>query len=457
MNETQSYNLATASSTSLRGEGETKEQGETRGLKENRYELPYEDQVEKWKVQTVDLYHKNMDKLEAYKVVEGWFISYKQNDGSDTLAERLYNKLNGNNWFDMMYAEERTVAAMIKGIMRRKKFICFLSPHYFASNFCVTELTIAFKGNRIIVPVYNQDKYTAGDMLNLVPDCFSDLKKRDFIGLFRDMIPCEGQIVKISKSGDGKLEDEFHDSDNEGKDEIKRDEGTYIALGPRPTSSINLKQSQMVKRGQMLIKYCSECYRSTEWQKLKTVNDCSQYLLNTAPISGVNSAHTGKLKPPMVKSTGVIQKPAEDIIKILSDVELRGVYNKTFKSGQVLEHYNLQASLRYETYQGVFPTMPRDFLLLHCIEKDPVDPKTLIIAQVSTQDSIRPKRKTYIRGDLVEAWFVSSLDKKSCLVSNIIHLQLGGVVGRAGKTWKSHCRNVEFLRVAVCTGKKRNE
>jgi len=114
------------------GEREAKEWGETEGYEEpasDKKQLPYEDQVEKWKVETVDLYYQNIDKLEAYKVTEGWFISYKQNDGSDTLAERLYNKLPGKNWFDMMYTQERTVAAMIKGIMRRKKFLCFfVSP-----------------------------------------------------------------------------------------------------------------------------------------------------------------------------------------------------------------------------------------------------------------------------------------------------------------------------------------
>lgn len=453
-----------------RGEGVTKgyigkstrQKGETDGCDDSKIqiELPYEDQVEKWKVQTVELYHKNRDKLESYKVKEGWFISYKQNDGSDTLAERLYNKLPGNNWFDMMYTQQRTVAAMVKGIMRRKKFLCFLSPHYFASNFCVTELTIAFKGNRMIVPVYNQDKHTAGDILNLIPDCFADLKKRDFIGLFRDAIPCEGQIKKIRKSGNDKLGDDFHDSDAETKeDELKRDEAEIRSFsGHNSTFSLSVKHVEMGKRGQALIKYSSDCLRSTEWKKLQTVNDCAQYSLDIAPITGVNSSHTGRLKPPMIKSTGVIKETAEKVIKMLSDVELKGAYNKTFKSGQVLEHYNTDTSLRYETYKRVFPAMPRDFLFLHCIEKDPLDPKSIIIAQVSTNDSLRPKRKSHIRGDCVEAWFVTPMDNKSCFVQNIVHVQLGGLAGKASKShWKSLCRNVEFVREFVCTGKKRNE
>jgi len=305
--------------------------------------------------------------------------------------------------------------------------------------------------------VYNQDKYTAGEMLNLVPECFSDLKKRDFIGLFRDIIPCKGHIAKIIKSGNGKLEDEFKDSDEETKEvDVKKDELASIA---EPSLlPLTVKQSQMIRRGQAMIKYCSECLRSSDWKKLKTENDCAQYSLDIAPISGVNSAHTGKLKPPMVKSTGVIQKTAEEMIKMLSDVELRGVYNKSFKSGQVLEHYNSHTSLSYEQYKHVFPAMPRDFLFLHCIEKDPEDHNTIIIAQVSTNDPLRPKRKSHIRGESVEGWFVSPLDEKSCFVQNIVHTKLGGLAGKASKShWKSLCRNVEYVRTAVYTGKKRNE
>lgn len=421
-------------------------------------ELPYEDQVEKWKVQTTDLYYKNVDKLKSYKLTNGWFISYKQSDGSDTLAERLYSKLPGDNWFDMMYTGERTVAAMVKGIMRRKKFVCFLSPGYFASNFCVTELTIALKGNRAIVPVYNQDKFTAGEMLNVVPECFSDLKKKDFIGLFRDIIPCEGQIAKVVQSGREKSGDEFNDSDQETKEDIKREETISRMSDMRSSRTLTLKESEMARRGNELIKYCSDCLRSSGWISRKTKNDCGQYTLDKAPISGVNSAHTGKLKPPMIKSTGVISKPAEEVIRVLSNVELRGVYNKSFKSGEVLQHYNAETSLRYELYQGTFYTMMRDFLLLHSTQKDPRDSKTTIIAQVSTQDSLKPKYATIIRAEIVEAWFVTPLNKFSCFVQNIVHVKLGGLVGKVDSShWKSLLNNVEYLRQAIYTGKKRNE
>jgi len=166
------------------------------------------------------LYTKNKTLFESYKTRSGWFISYKQDDGSDVLAERLYRDLGGDNWFDMYYNKTRTRAAMIKGILRRDKFICFVSPSYFKSQWCVIELTTAFLSGKTIVPVFNQDRNTAGSMLSSVPECFSDLKNEDFIGLFADTVPYRGQLNKVVSSGSGKPKHGFYDSEKETEENV---------------------------------------------------------------------------------------------------------------------------------------------------------------------------------------------------------------------------------------------
>jgi len=168
-----------------------------------------------WKENTINLYEEHHEMWEKYRVRKGWFLSYKQKDGSNTLVERLYNKLKGDNWYDMMHQRGRTRSAMIKGICRRDKFICFVSPNYFNSEWCCMELTIAMKCGKKIVPVYNQDQHTAGFCLNLVPECFQTLKENDFVGLFLDMGPCLGQIKKIEASIKREVPNEFDDSEEE--------------------------------------------------------------------------------------------------------------------------------------------------------------------------------------------------------------------------------------------------
>jgi len=171
--------------------------------------------VATWKKSMENLYKENKSLFESYRIRSGWFISYKQQDRSDALAERLYRDLDGDNWFDMYYNKTRTRAAMIKGILRRDKFICFVSPKYFKSEWCVLELTTAFCSGKTIVPVFNQDYNGVGSLLSLVPDCFSALKNRDFTGLFADTGPYRGQLNKVISAGRGKFENEFYDSENE--------------------------------------------------------------------------------------------------------------------------------------------------------------------------------------------------------------------------------------------------
>merc|ERR1719419_998267 len=104
---------------------------------------------------------------------------------------------------------------MIKGIARRDKFICFVSPQYFSSPWCCMELTVATSLGKIIRPVYNQDERTAAESLGLVPGCFKSLEKHDFVGLFMDMIPCGALIKKIENSVASGDADEFDDSEDE--------------------------------------------------------------------------------------------------------------------------------------------------------------------------------------------------------------------------------------------------
>jgi len=174
--------------------------------------------VNKWRSEMVELYKKNKSLFESFEVRSGWFISYKQNDGSDGLAERLYRDLKGDNWFDLYYLKTRTRSAMIKGILRRDKFISFLSPSYFKSEWCVMELTTALYSGKTIIPVFNQDVNTAALMLSLVPECFCSLKSEDFIGIFKDRGPYKGQMNKIVVAGSCERKDEFYDSEKERED-----------------------------------------------------------------------------------------------------------------------------------------------------------------------------------------------------------------------------------------------
>jgi len=174
-----------------------------------------EDIALKNKEETLKLYGENSLKFSGYKVRSGWFISYKQSDGSDVLAERLYRDLPGDNWLDRYYDGTRTKQSMIKGILRRDKFIICMSPKYFLSCWCNIELTIALHAKKTVVPIYNQDDFTAGDMLKCIPVCFAELKNRDFIGLFLDTIPCSVQIMKVIKSGQEKGVCIWDDSEEE--------------------------------------------------------------------------------------------------------------------------------------------------------------------------------------------------------------------------------------------------
>jgi len=165
-----------------------------------------------WRQNMEKLYIKNRSLFESYKIRSGWFISAKQDDCSKFLAERLYRDLEGNNWFDMYYNKARTRAAVIKGVLRRDKFLCFLSLSYFRSKWCVMELTTAFCGGKIIVPVFDHDINTSGSMLSIIPECFSDLKNKDFIGLFANTGQYKRQLGKIVRAGRGYSTNELYDS-----------------------------------------------------------------------------------------------------------------------------------------------------------------------------------------------------------------------------------------------------
>lgn len=168
---------------------------------------------ELWKEETLLLYERNRTQIAGYDQFQGWFISYKQKDGSDAIVERLSHELDGKIWYDNAFVRNRTRSAMIKGIARRDKFVCFVSSNYFCSEWCCMELTIAMKLGKIVVPVFNQDLKTAGEALAVVPECFTSLKRHDFIGLFMDVGVCEIRIRKIIETGASGAIDEFEDSE----------------------------------------------------------------------------------------------------------------------------------------------------------------------------------------------------------------------------------------------------
>jgi len=92
-----------------------------------------ESRVIGWKTHVEEVYENAKTNILKYKKRKGWFISYKQQDGSDVLSERLYNQLSEgqDNWHDMYKEEKRSLSTIMKAICRRDKFICFLSTNYF--------------------------------------------------------------------------------------------------------------------------------------------------------------------------------------------------------------------------------------------------------------------------------------------------------------------------------------
>jgi len=191
-----------------------------------------EIRVTGWKAHVEKVYENAKTNILKYKKRTGWFISYKQQDGSDVLSERLYNQLSEGeeNWHDMYKEEKRTLSTIMKAICRRDKFICFLSANYFNDKWCVYELTTAFLNGVVIVPVFNENKSPsgAGPLLNLVPPCFSKLKENDFVGLSKDMVSCAGQILKIKTKGKKKVKAEFSDSEQESEEERFKEEDEII-------------------------------------------------------------------------------------------------------------------------------------------------------------------------------------------------------------------------------------
>jgi len=176
-----------------------------------------EEIAPKIKEETLKLYDEMSIKFSKYKVRSGWFISYKTSNGFDVLAERLYRDLDGDNWLDRYHSGVRTKEAMVKGILRRDKFIICVSPKYFLSDWCVIELTTALRAQKTIVPTFNQDNFTAGDMLKCIPACFVELKSNDFIGLYLDTIPNTPQIMKVRKAGLKRKGSLWDDSEAEEK------------------------------------------------------------------------------------------------------------------------------------------------------------------------------------------------------------------------------------------------
>merc|ERR1712183_803560 len=105
----------------------------------------------------------------------------------------------------------------------------------------------------------------------------------------------------------------------------------------------------------------------------------------------------------------------------------KGALEAGFDKGHTVERFAGNMSLRYEAYKAVFPTYPRDFLMLHVKRSNPLRGNSVIIAQVSLQDDAVREKRNYVRGDHVSAWVVTATNRdRACFVQYIEHTYLKG-------------------------------
>jgi len=201
-----------------------------------------------------------------------------------------------------------------------------------------------------------------------------------------------------------------------------------------------------------LLKYCQDLIVSPYWTKLGNHDDCVHHSLLRAPIAGIGMSHEGKLKVPMMKSSGLVEHPIQDIVTIVESLDKKGALEPAFDNGHVVENFRRNTSLRYEAYKSMFPTYPRDFLLLHIKRKNLLCDNSVIVAQVSVQDTALPEKRNYVRGDHVSAWVITETDpRRACFVQYFEHTDLLGSLPTTISTMvaKSFCHAVSDLKKAL--------
>jgi len=214
-----------------------------------------------------------------------------------------------------------------------------------------------------------------------------------------------------------------------------------------------------------LITYVTKLHETPNWHKLGNQDDCAHHNLHIAPITGIGKNHEGRLKVPMMRGSGLVDYSLEEILAIIEPVEKKGALESGFDKGRIVERFEGNICLRYETYKAVFPTYPRDFLMLHVKRKNPLRDNSVILAQVSVEDPAVRERPGFVRGDHVSAWVVTptnqiSSPNRACFVEYFEHTDLGGNLPSAVSSIvaKSFCNTVSRLKLALKNnGRLRNK
>jgi len=126
--------------------------------------------------------------------INQYFISYEQNDGNDEAVQMLYSQLQPLSvWLDK-YANAQDEAAVRAGVVTAEQLIAVLSPKYFDSYSCCSELHTAIKHNKPIIVTWNQSKHTVEDVTKWIPADLVDL------GFLNDDLLPVGEDVQLARS-----------------------------------------------------------------------------------------------------------------------------------------------------------------------------------------------------------------------------------------------------------------
>ena len=109
-----------------------------------------------------------------------YMISYKQTEAKEE-ALALAHELTGNKddvWLDV-HSKDQSVDAMKEGVLKSDAFVCILTPLYFQSEYCLSELEWAIKSEKPIISCYPSDQ-NVGEILKTAPDSVAaDIKSVD--------------------------------------------------------------------------------------------------------------------------------------------------------------------------------------------------------------------------------------------------------------------------------------
>jgi len=116
------------------------------------------------------------------------FCSYKQNDGSDSIASTLFYELKEKQlhmWLDKKMGELRSEEGMLEGVRACRVFLMLISPEYFNSHWCFKELSEAMMCGKQIIICYNGSKFKVAEALQWIPT-IEQLRESDCIQMPED-------------------------------------------------------------------------------------------------------------------------------------------------------------------------------------------------------------------------------------------------------------------------------